>query len=201
MFPLGTVLFPTMPLSMHIFEPRYRVLVHDCLKAGGEFGVVLIERGHEVGGGDERFGVATVARIREAGEYPDGRWDISTTGGRRVGIVTWLPDDPYPVALVAERPDIGDDLLTADDVVPAERAVRRALALLEELGELPRAPSNFVLPPDPRSAMWQLAVIAPLSALDQLGLLEADDARPRLRLLADLVTEASDVLAYRLSGR
>src|SRR5439155_458702 len=61
MFPLGTVLFPFVVLPLHVFEPRYRALTRDCLAGSGEFGVVLIERGLEVGGGDERFPVGTVA--------------------------------------------------------------------------------------------------------------------------------------------
>src|SRR6478672_4324189 len=73
MFPLGTVLLPFAHLPLHIFEPRYRALVKDCLAGDGEFGVVLIERGHEVGGGDVRFGVGTVARIVQTAELPDGR--------------------------------------------------------------------------------------------------------------------------------
>ena len=69
MFPLGTVLFPYATLPLHVFEPRYRVLVHDCLASDApEFGVVLIERGSEVGGGDVRFRTGTVARLVEAAE-------------------------------------------------------------------------------------------------------------------------------------
>ncbi len=105
MFPLGTVLVPHAALPLHVFEARYRVLVFDCLRADREFGVVLIERGSEVGGADQRFDVATVARIVEAHELPDGRWYLLTVGTRRIDVVRWLPDDPYPVALVDDRPD------------------------------------------------------------------------------------------------
>src|SRR5580658_2819799 len=66
MFPLGTVLVPHGVLPLHVFEPRYRVLMFDCLRGTREFGVVLIERGSEVGGDDQRFAVATVARIEAA---------------------------------------------------------------------------------------------------------------------------------------
>ena len=66
MFPLGTVLFPSVFLPLHVFEPRYQELTRDCLAGDNEFGVVLIERGSEVGGGDARFDVGTVARIIEA---------------------------------------------------------------------------------------------------------------------------------------
>src|SRR5580698_965052 len=59
MFPLSTVLFPHAEIPLHIFEPRYRALAHDCLAADSRFGIVLIERGSEVGGGDHRMAVGT----------------------------------------------------------------------------------------------------------------------------------------------
>jgi len=59
MFPLGMVHFPGIVLPLRVFEPRYRQLTADCLAGDGEFGVVLIERGWEVGGGDTRFNVGT----------------------------------------------------------------------------------------------------------------------------------------------
>ena len=68
MFPLGTVLFPYAVLPLHVFEPRYRVMTRRCLDGDREFGVVLIERGSEVGGGDVRFGVGTIARIVQVAE-------------------------------------------------------------------------------------------------------------------------------------
>ncbi|HEY1734853.1 MAG TPA: LON peptidase substrate-binding domain-containing protein, partial [Acidimicrobiales bacterium] len=72
MFPLSTVLFPGASLSLHVFEPRYRQLTVDCLRGGCELGVVLIRRGSEVGGGDERVDVGTVARIETATPLADG---------------------------------------------------------------------------------------------------------------------------------
>src|SRR5581483_10007082 len=95
MFPLGTVLFPYLVLPLHVFEPRYRAMTRACLDGGGEFGTVLIERGHEVGGGDTRFAVGTVARIVEAAEFDYGRWALVTVGTRRITVEEWLPDDPY----------------------------------------------------------------------------------------------------------
>src|SRR5947207_15568149 len=106
MFPLGAVLFPHLVLPLHVFEPRYRQLTLDCLAGDREFGVVLIERGHEVGGGDERFAQGTVAHILEAAEFEDGRWALVTVGTRRIRVREWLPDDPYPQALVQDAPDI-----------------------------------------------------------------------------------------------
>ncbi|MDQ1443692.1 MAG: ATP-dependent Lon protease, partial [Acidimicrobiaceae bacterium] len=189
MFPLGMVLFPYMPLAVHVFEPRYRALVRDCLRDRREFGVVLIERGSEVGGGDQRFSVGTVAHITETSEYRDGRWDVLGKGTRRVRVATWLPDDPYPLALTVERPDQGDDDIDPDALAEADQAVRRALALLSELGEVGRAPATYGLNPEPRLAVWQLAVIAPVSAIDQQRILEVDDANQRLRMLTQLAAD------------
>src|SRR2546427_2200311 len=104
MFPLGTVLLPYVVLPLRVFEPRYQALTRHVLAGTREFGVVLIERGFEVGGGDERFDVGTVARILEAAEAPDGRWRLLTVGSRRIRVEQWLEDDPYPRAMVLDLP-------------------------------------------------------------------------------------------------
>src|SRR5258708_27579797 len=106
MFPLGTVLFPHALLPLHVFEPRYRLMTQRVLRGEGEFGVVLIERGSEVGGGDTRFGVGTVARIVRAQELPDGGYALATVGLRRIRVTRWLADDPFPRAEVA---DLGEE--------------------------------------------------------------------------------------------
>ena len=98
MFPLGMVLFPSLFLPLHVFEPRYRVLARHCMDGNREFGVVLIERGSEVGGNDVRTSVGTVAQIVDATELDDGRWVLGTVGTRRVRVHEWLTDDPYPRA-------------------------------------------------------------------------------------------------------
>jgi Lon protease-like protein len=198
MFPLGSVLFPHILLPLHVFEERYRALVADCLRETQEFGVVLIERGIEVGGGDVRFDVGTVARIREAVELGDGRWALLGVGTRRVRVVSWLPDDPYPLALVENLPDVAP-VADSPALDAAEAAVRRALALAGELDEAP-VPSTFDLAPDAHVAVWQLAASAPLGPVDQQRLLEVDDPVERLELLAKLAADAATVLSFRLAG-
>lgn len=201
MFPLGTVLFPSLPLPLHVFESRYRALVADCLRNTQQFGVVLIERGFEVGGGDQRFGVGTVARITTAGELPDGRWLLEAVGTHRIRIVTWLPDDPYPVALVEDREEegVGDLERFREALAGAERSVRRTLTLKEELAE-PAVPADIELSSDAAARAWQLAAIAPIGPLDHQRLLEVDDPIARLSLLTRLADEEAGMLAHRLSG-
>lgn len=198
MFPLNTVLFPHQLLPLHVFEDRYRELTRRCLAADRRFGVVLIERGHEVGGGDTRFDTGTVAEILEAVELPDGRWLLETVGRRRFRVSTWLPDDPHPWAEV--------DLLSEPEPDPEtgplrERAVarlRRVLALANELGL--RAEATVDLADDPTVASYQASALAGFGPLDALRLLEAPDAGARFRLLDDLLEGVEDLLRHRLGG-
>ena len=200
MFPLGSVLTPYGVLPLHIFEPRYRVLMFDCThgEAEPEFGVVLIERGSEVGGNDERFSVGTIARIVEAGELPDGRWVLTTIGTSRFRVERWLPDDPYPLAFIdklAETPWSAE----ADEArKAAEEHIRRALGLMAELGEA-APPATIKLADDPEVAAWQLVAVAPLGSFDKQRLLEIDDNAGRLRELAAMAEEEATVLAFRLA--
>ncbi len=139
MFPLSTVLFPGAGLPLHVFEERYRVLMGHCLDGDGEFGVVLISRGSEVGGGDQRVGIGTVARIANVAELEDGRLLVVATGVRRVRVEDWLPDDPYPQAVVEDLPDLSgaDGDTDAGALDAAEASLRRLRSLLSELGDVP----------------------------------------------------------------
>src|SRR6188768_1380525 len=125
MFPLGMVLFPSVVLPLHVFEPRYQQMTTECLERELEFGVVLIERGSEVGGGDLRTDVGTLARIVQAQPFPDGRWAVVSVGTRRVVVAEWLDDDPYPRALVEPYEDEAASSTPAevDDVAAIMRKV------------------------------------------------------------------------------
>jgi Lon protease-like protein len=197
MFPLGRVLFPHEALPLHVFEQRYREMVESCLAGDGEFGVVLIERGSEVGGGDSRFDVGTVAKIVEAGLLPDGRYLLATVGTRRLRVKRWLPDDPYPraeVELLADEPPVATD----GDLVELERELRRVSALAAELGQ--PAVVGVTLSDDAVRASFEAAAAAPLGPLDAQRLLELDDASVRLADLRALLAEQAELLRHRLSG-
>ena len=198
MFPLGSVLFPHAPLPLHVFEMRYRALVEHCLATEPEFGVVLIERGSEVGGGDVRFDVGTLARIVEFGSLADGRFVLVTVGVRRLRVRAWLPEDPFPQAEVEWLAD-GPAMPNLDAEVSATgKRLRRALALRAELGEPATVPD--ALDPDPAVASFQVAALAPIGPLDAQRVLAIDAPRDRLRLLADLLADAIEVLEARLGG-
>jgi Lon protease-like protein len=120
LFPLHTVLAPGIALPLHIFEDRYRVMVQRCLDTSTPFGVVLIRDGSEVAPRDGTTaelaiaGVGTVAEIREANKYADGRWDILIVGRVRFVIHEVIADTaPYLLAEVDLLPDEpGDDEAT-----------------------------------------------------------------------------------------
>jgi Lon protease-like protein len=201
MFPLSTVLFPHATLTLHVFEPRYRALMHDCLEGDRRFGVVLIERGSEVGGGDERSSLGTRGVITKAAELPDGRWLLVVQGECLVEVEQWLPDDPYPVALVAEVQVVP----SSDDPRPlfedAAQRVRRTRALLAEQGG-----AQALAPGEPfdennlEVATWQLCAEAPLTAYDGQRLLAADDAAERLALLVELMADLESDLQRMLAS-
>ena len=201
MFPLGTVLFPNAALPLHVFEPRYRALAETCLRGDGRFGVVLIERGREVGGGDSRFSVGTVARIVEAAGTPDGRYLLATEGVERLRVRNWLPDDPYPraeVDILREPKRVSPQAREQRDIV--ERLLARVLALSGELGERTPTGDGAALDADPVRASFEAAARAPIGPLDAQRLLELDDPSDRLQQLEAMLQEAVEVLRFRLSG-
>ena len=199
MFPLSTVLFPHVAINLHLFEPRYRALGRDLSSGDGRFGVVLISRGSEVGGGDQRYQIGTKARVTEALELPDGRWQMIAHGEERIRVATWLPDDPYPVALVQQLPDMVAEAEPAAQLRErAERAVKRALALKAELDE-PAHSASVVISSDPVRAGYELAAVAPVTTQDHQRMLEAESAYARLMLVAELATETGDALMARLA--
>ena len=203
MFPLGSVLLPGGVLPLHVFEPRYRQLVQDCMaSAEHEFGVTLIERGFEVGGGDVRTMVGTVARMMQVAELDDGRYALLTVGTRRIRIEHWLPDDPYPQAEVEDWPD--DD--AADESLEAEMSaaiattwsrVRRMNALAAELGDV-HADVAAEISPDPLVASYHLCSLAPLGPADQQRLLAAPSVRARIDLLGQALDDAEAMQQFRL---
>lgn len=197
MFPLGTVLLPLGLLPLQVFEPRYRALAADVMTGDREFGVTLIERGSEVGGGDVRTMLGTVAHVYDAVELPDGRWYLRAAGSRRIRVLAWLEDDPYPRAEVTELADLPPGPEAGALRGEAVRRLRRVLGLRVEVGDPGPAPT-VPIDPDPVAASWQIAVLAGLGALDAQQVLAQPGADGRLRLLHDLLEHQEAMLQFRL---
>jgi Lon protease-like protein len=199
MFPLGSVLFPSMPLTLRIFEERYLKLLGDLMSSDTpEFGVVLVARGSEVGGGETRMTIGTVASVTEIGTT-DEFFGLESLGSRRFRVNDWLPDDPYPIADI----DLIPDLIWDDTLMPArvhlESQVRKLLTLASEFGQLQFGP-DLDLADDPISAIWQLAGILPIGELDRFDLLSSQSAEELIAQAYSIATEGIETVRAMLAG-
>jgi Lon protease-like protein len=193
MFPLGTVLMPHALLPLHVFEPRYRFMMRRCLDGDREFGVVLIERGSEVGGGDVRFDVGTLARIVQATELPDGRFTVTVVGLQPLRVTRWLDDDPYPRAEVEPVAAVPDDPTAPDVQGPLVARLATVLQLWHRLDA--RIPDAVpALSEDPERAIYEVAAIAPIGPIDAQRVLAAADLASRASLLDAMLQDVADDL-------
>jgi Lon protease-like protein len=190
LFPLGTVLFPGVLLPLHVFEERYRRLVRDLLVAPHEeraFGVVAIREGREVGADGVRalHPVGCVARLARAEPYPDGRFDIVTTGAQRFRLE----------ALDDSRAYLQGEVTLLDDPDGAEvhrlaAEVERAWAdYREALGS-----SGDESPDGARALSYLVAAGTVLDLGEKQRLLEAGDTAGRLRAELALLRRESALL-------
>lgn len=186
MFPLGSVLTPRSPLPLHIFEPRFQQLLNDSLEDDRSFGVVLISRGSEVGGGEIRTDVGTLATIDEHNRFDDGRAAVIAQGVSRIEVVEWLSDDPYPRAMVIDRPT---SLPQPDDDLRLRTAQQSLQNLLEVAKRLQRVDEIPTLEwsDDVEDAAWELAAVSPISVLDRQRVLGADAVSDRLTMLSEML--------------
>lgn len=205
MFPLQNALLPGELLPLRIFEPRYGCLFRDCVAAQDPvFGVVLISRGSEVGGGDVRHDVGTLARVTDHVDLGPGRYHVSARIGDRIRVTRWLPDDPYPRALIEPWPD------EPGPPVPAERigdVVDRILALYRRVASA----RGLTLPPDllavdaddaddPARHLWALAARVPMGAADRYAVLAAPSLTERVDVLIDAVETVTATVDFQLGG-
>jgi Lon protease-like protein len=213
MFPLGSALLPGGVLPLVVFEPRYRQMVQDLLRDDvdpPEFGVVLIERGHEVGGGDARTTVGTVARIVDISALPDGRYALVSVGTERLRVNAWLPDDPYPLADVDVWPDDDRGVLDLDAagarVADLHDRVRLLNAEVAALGpDLAGAEGDLTPPPDteisddPHLGLYHLASLSPIGPADRQRMLETPTLIARMDVFAEALDDAAAVFRFRSS--
>jgi uncharacterized protein len=174
LFPLHTVLFPGMPISLHIFEERYRQMVARCLEEGGPFGVALLRSGSEVSpddpwtqrmraavGGESApvpdavpYAVGTTARIGDSVKLDDGRYYLVANGQRRFRIQGIVQRVPYAVASISFLEETDEPELDAAAAVLRELYSRYWGALANATGQ-PQEPE--ALPDGPAQLTYTLA--------------------------------------------
>ena len=183
MFPLGSTVFPGQVIPLHIFEERYRHLARDLMAPDGDasFGIVLIDRGHEVGGGDSRVEVATRVEVLQAEEFDDGRWGLVAAGVERIEVLEWLEDAPYPRARVMSRPVTDNGGTSLDEL---EELLMETLRVAASLSGT-ELPDDFGFSSDPQQKLDQLSALAPLTEFDRQQILEATTTATQIALLHD----------------
>jgi Lon protease-like protein len=199
MFPLGSVLFPSMPLTLRIFEERYLKLLGDLMSAENpEFGVVGIARGAEVGGGEGRMSIGTIASVADVGATGEFL-GLEAVGTQRFRVSAWLPDDPYPIADI----DLIPDLIWDDSLMPArvhlELAVRNLLSFASQFGDF-QFEADVGVSDDPMEACWQLAGVLPIGEMDRFDLLSSQSAEDLIAQTYEIVTTADDTLRAMLAN-
>jgi uncharacterized protein len=133
LFPLNVVLFPHMALPLHIFEPRYRRMIADCLDEGHSFGVVAIREGRETGPATP-YEVGTLAKIVRIDRLDDGRMNMLLMGASRFEILRTSDERPYLRGQIHIIPEAGDDPeATARLTETAAITFRQYSSLLREL--------------------------------------------------------------------
>src|SRR5215211_8398367 len=133
-FPLQAVLFPGTPLPLHIFEPRYKRMLADCLAADRRFGITPVTKEGllpEVGA------VGCIAEVRVNQELPDGRSNIVVLGGSRFVLSRILDESlPYLVALVQTFDDDAGTEPSADELESLRQLATQYLTGLRELNDV-----------------------------------------------------------------
>ena len=190
MFPLNTVLFPGVVVPLHVFEERYRALVHRLLRvpepADRLFGSVAIREGYEVGdhGAQSLFRVGCRMQLTEVSSHADGSFDIVAVGRDRLRLEELHTSGDFPEGVVTTLDSGAEDA--------SEETVERALATFEAyraaVTDLRGDPLPGPLPRDPTYLSWTLAAAAPLALPERQSLLECDGAEERLLLVTDLLS-------------
>lgn len=180
LFPLHTVLFPGMPLPLHIFEARYRAMIQHCIHEKQPFGVVLIRQGLEaLGPLAKPYHVGCTANILQVEQMDDGRMNILTMGDERFQVRSLNTDLPYLTAKVEEIPmDIPHSLTVARGVRLFRPWILHYLRLLNTLGDedLHLDLKHVELPEDPLMTLYMAASLVQVPLNEKQELLESETA-------------------------
>jgi Lon protease-like protein len=194
LFPLNTVLFPGMPLQLHIFEERYKLMINQCVQEDRPFGVVLIREGLEaLGPLAKPFGVGCTARVVNVSPLTDGQMNIDTVGEERFKILQVTDGKPYLTAQIEAFPldenNVAEIMQAADELRPW---LIRYLEILAGMGDLE---VDFdQIPQNPVDLAYTSAFILQTNSSTKQTLLEAYNAVNMLSSLQNLYRRETALL-------
>jgi hypothetical protein len=212
-FPLHVVLFPHLPLPLHIFEERYRAMTRDLMADGSPYaGRFVISSG---GDGDAPEGlVGTVAEIRHAERFADGRFALLVVGAERVSLGAVDRSGPYALIEVEPLPESIGDADTASRLLPVvqaaldayldtvKRFVASAASVRRESQEITDVAASLDevlkpirLPDDPLAASYAVAGVLQIELSRKQQLLELPDGATRLEAELNLLRREARLLA------
>ncbi|HZS60184.1 MAG TPA: LON peptidase substrate-binding domain-containing protein [Gemmatimonadaceae bacterium] len=196
LFPLPLVLFPGVPLPLHIFEPRYRIMLADCLEGDREFGIAFRPDG--VAERDLPSGhIGCVAHIESTELLPDGRSNVIVRGTERFMLDRYLDSArPYFMAEASEYDDADEPPLTLE---PSAERVRElfkrvgtaARTLTDDPDALPALPEN------PALLAFAVGALIEMDPAARQRLLASRSPSGRLRDIEMLLSPAVDSLERR----
>ena len=198
LFPLNLVLFPGMPLPLHIFEERYKAMIGDCMRNNSPFGVSLIRSGQEVGAAADPQRVGTTARILRSELLDQGRMNIITKGERRYEVVQITQQEPHVSAVVRYLDEPVGEGFTGVSGELTEEYTRLIRGLMTLSGGYT---AQVEVPEDPVELSYMIAanLDAPIPVRQEL--LEAPTAADRLNRLVPLLKRRNHALQEEIDKR
>ncbi|MHB8637232.1 MAG: LON peptidase substrate-binding domain-containing protein [Fimbriimonadaceae bacterium] len=186
LFLLHTVLFPYAHIRLHVFEDRYKELVHDCIHEERPFGIVLIRSGDEVGQAADPYMVGTAVHIEKVDYLDDGRMDIQVHGERRFRIRRLDESRPYLTGYV--EPLMEHEIENESEAENLFLAARQEFELLvQKLFARQEFNVQVVFPTDPVVLSFTIANLLSMENLDKQRLLETTDTLERVQALIPLL--------------
>lgn len=198
LFPLNLVLFPGMPLPLHIFEERYKAMIGECLDTEQPFGIVLIKEGLEVGEPADPFMTGTSARIVQVERMDDGRMNILTQGERRFQVMEIIQKEPHlagQIQYLDEAPGDTPSQMLAEIVEGFSAYLRNIEALSGGWT------ANAQLPQEPVLLSYAVAGSLDLPTGVRQQILESATAAQRLEILAPLLKTGNEILLEEIVKR
>ena len=213
-FPLHVVLFPQLPLPLHIFEERYRAMTRDLLADGSPYAGRFVISNASDDDPPPEGAVGTVAEVRRAERFADGRWALVVVGAERVLLGAVDRSGPYALIEVEPLPESVGDATTANQLLPQVQAaldayldtVKRFVASAASVGResqeitevaasLDEVLKPIQLPDDPLAASYAVAGVLQIELNRKQQLLELPDGASRLQSELNLLRREARLLA------